>query len=106
MNLKYEGIGIFRPWKPFTKLKPWTIALIILLIVDSIYTVFIGHEASFIILWVMNQFDATLNQAMVARLFYCLPFLYFLDKQTDFSKFTFFIYIGLYFALSGAQFIL
>lgn len=98
-------LGEVRPWKPLLKLKPWTIALIILAIVDSMITLMMGIEGSFIILWVMSNFNLTLTQAMIARLFYIAPLLYFLDKQTDFSKLIFFIYIALYFFFSGAQFL-
>lgn len=99
-------LGTIRPWKPLLKLKPWTYALIVLAIVDSIFTVMVGSEHSFILLWVMTTFDFTLNQAMVMRIFYLVPLLYFLDKQTDFGKITFFLYIAIYFGLAGAQFLL
>jgi hypothetical protein len=84
------------------KIKPWTIALAVLIIIDSIYTVIIRFEANPFILWTMDKFTLTLNQAMVARVIYCLPLLYILNK-TNWSKFTFFAYIGLYIVLSGAM---
>jgi hypothetical protein len=98
-------IGKFKPWKPLWKLKPWTICLLLLAVVDSIFTIFIGGEHSFIILWAMSTFNWTLAQAMVMRLFYLLPLLYFLDKQTDLSKFTFLLYLLIYLGFSGAQFL-
>ena len=84
---------------------PWTIALAILIIIDSIHTIFVGSESNPLILWVMSNFDLTLNTAMLMRIVYCLPLLYILNK-TDWSRFTFFAYAGIYLVLSGAQFLL
>jgi hypothetical protein len=96
-------IGNIRPWKPLLKLKPWTIALIILALIDSIVTVYIGDESSVLILWVMTTFDLTLAQAMIARIFYLAPFIYLLDKQTDLSNLMFVLYIAIYLAFVGVQ---
>jgi len=87
------------------KIKPWTIALGILFVIDSVHTMIIGTEANKLILWSMNIFNLSLNQAMIARLFYLLPLLLFLNTQDKkFSIFTFFAYIGLYIILVGISF--
>ena len=82
------------------KLKPWTIALLLLIVLDSIVTTYIGTESNMLIMWTMKTFDLTLKQAMIARIFYCLPLVIALN-YTDFSKITVFLYIGLYIVLSG-----
>jgi hypothetical protein len=87
------------------KIKPWTIALGVLFILDSIHTIIIGSEANTIILWTMSTFGLTLDQAMGVRLLYLLPLLLFLNTQDQkFSIFTFFAYIGVYILLTGGQF--
>ena len=82
------------------KLKPWTIGLLILIIMDSIVTSYIGGEYNGLILWTMKTFNLTLNQAMIARIFYCLPLVMLLN-YTAFSKLTVVLYIGMYVILTG-----
>jgi len=84
-------------------IKPWTLALLFLIIVDSIYTIYIGSEGNHLILWTMNKFNISLEYAMGIRVLYCMPLLYILNK-TDFSKLTFILYICVYLILAGVQF--
>lgn len=51
----------------------WTLALSAVILADSAFTVFIGREASPIILWAMGAFGLDLATAMIWRLVYCLP---------------------------------
>lgn len=51
----------------------WTLALSAVIVADSALTVFIGGEASPIVLWVMRTFGLDLAGAMTWRLAYCLP---------------------------------
>ena len=80
--------------------------LLILIIVDSIYTSHIvklgAEEANQLILWAMNTFNWTLDTAMVMRIFFCMPFLYILNRW-DWSRFTLFCYLGIYILLTGMQ---
>lgn len=85
------------------KIKKWTIYLFLLIIADSIFTIFVGRESNPIILWTMNTLHLSLVWSMVIRIFYCIPFLYILNK-TNFSRITVFLYLGIYFLLSGVQF--
>lgn len=73
----------------------WSIALFALMIIDSIFTVFIGEEGHPLILWAMSTFDLNLIEVMVYRLIYLIPFVFIIDR-CDFSKIMFFIYIGVY----------
>lgn len=86
------------------ELKPWTVGLLILIIVDSIVTSYIGTETNPLILWTMETFNLTLNQAMVARIFYCLPLVAIIN-YADFGKLTVICYIGLYliFSIKGVM---
>ena len=77
------------------KIKFWTIILFALIVVDSIFTVYIGFDRNPYILWQMETFDWSLKQAMVARIFYLIPFLLVLNWK-DWGRFTFFAYIGIY----------
>lgn len=43
------------------------------IVADSVFTVFVGGEASPIVLWVMRVFGLDLATAMAWRLVYCLP---------------------------------
>lgn len=84
-------------------MKKWTIALLLLIIADSIFTIFIGRESSPIILYIMKSFNISLEITMIIRILYCLPFLYIVNKY-NFSRFTFLSYIGIYMIASGVQF--
>lgn len=86
------------------KIKPWTWMLLCLILVDSIFTVYIGRESNPLILWTMNKFNISLSVAMIARIFYCFPLLYILNKM-DFSRLTFVLYSGIYILCTGVQFI-
>jgi hypothetical protein len=77
--------------------------LLILILIDAITTTYIGTETNPLILWTMDTFGLTLKQAMYAKIIYSLPFLWILNL-TDWSRFTFFAYIGLYMVLVGFQF--
>jgi hypothetical protein len=77
--------------------------LLILILIDAIATTYIGTETNPLILWTMDTFGLTLKQAMYAKIIYSLPFLWILNL-TDWSRFTFFAYIGLYMVLVGFQF--
>lgn len=83
-------------------LRPWTIALLFIILLDSIITSYIGMEANPLIIWTMKTFDLTLNQAMVARILYCLP-LVALINHMDFGKITVLCYIAIYVILVGLQ---
>ncbi len=83
-------------------LKPWTIVLLVLIMIDSVVTSYMGTETNALILWTMKTFGLTLNQAMIVRIFYCIPFLVVLNWK-DWSKATVFCYIGLYAVLTGLQ---
>lgn len=77
--------------------------LLLLILIDCIVTVRIGEETNPLILWTMDVFELTLRQAMYAKMIYSLPFLLILNA-TDWSRFTFFAYIGIYFVAVGFQF--
>jgi len=51
----------------------WTLALSAVIVADSVFTVFVGGEASPIVLWAMRVFGLDLAMAMAWRLVYCLP---------------------------------
>jgi len=89
-------------WKYNYKL--WTILLGLLLVIDCVVTLFIGVETNTLILWVMDKYNFKLIQAMVLKLLYSIPFLLILYYWGG-AKFTFFLYIGIYFILVGKQFI-
>lgn len=77
----------------------WTILLLLIVIIDSISTVYIfGMESNPLILWVMKSFDLSLKSAMIWRIVYYLPLLFILDK-TKYSKHVFISYLIIY---SGA----
>jgi hypothetical protein len=85
------------------KLKPWTIALMLIIILDAIVTVVIGIEENWMILKVMNFFTLTLAQAMILKVLLCAPVVWWLDR-TPYTKLTVFGYIFIYLILTGAQF--
>lgn len=51
----------------------WTMALSAVIVADSVFTVFVGGEASPIVLWAMRVFGLDLAMAMAWRLVYCIP---------------------------------
>lgn len=85
-------------------MKNWTIALLLLIILDSITTIYIGKEFNFVILYIMNVFNMTLKEVMTIRVFYLLPFVYMVHKF-GYSKITFILYMVVYFFGVGVQFI-
>lgn len=91
---KCESMTIFG-----VKIYPWTIGLLLLVIVDSIVTSYIGTERNPLILWTMEKFNLTLNQAMVVRIFYLIPFIAILNSKPNMNKFVFFLYLSIYFIL-------
>jgi hypothetical protein len=93
------------PTTKYLNIKPWTIALLALILVDSAYTSYLSHmgyakEGNPLILGIMKTFGWSLDTAMVARIFFCLPFLYVLNKW-NWSKFTLIAYVGIYVLLTG-----
>jgi hypothetical protein len=50
----------------------------------------------------MDTFNLNLKGAMIFRIFYCIPFLLILN-MTDWARFTFISYIGIYLVLVGIQ---
>jgi len=74
----------------------WAIVLLILVIIDSISTAFLfNYESNYIILWAMKTFNMNLFQIMIVRIFYCLPFIIFLNWR-KLTKHIFFVYCGIY----------
>ena len=61
-------------------MKPWSIILLLIIIADSIFTVYLGTEKNPLHLWIMSTFNLTLAQAMMMRIFYLLPFVWIIDK--------------------------
>ena len=88
------------------KIKPWTIALFTLMLVDSIATTYIGAESNGMILWVMDKLGLTLKGAMIIRVFYYIPFIMLLNQYAyKFVKMTFIAYVSVYFVMGGIQLI-
>jgi len=85
------------------KLKPWTIALLILITLDAIVTTIIGQEENWMIVWVMTKININLSQAMFLKVVLCLPVVLWLDKH-EYTRITVFGYIAIYFILVGFQF--
>ena len=83
-------------------IKPWTAALLILVVIDAIVTTYIGVEKNPLILWTMDTFDLTLKGAMIAKVIYSIPLIAYLN-YVDFSRLTFLAYIGLYLIFTGVQ---
>jgi len=84
------------------KLKIWTIALMILIIADSIFTVYIGFETNDLILWIMNTLNINLKQAMILRIFALIPLIVIINHW-NYSRLTFFSYVCVYVTLAGIQ---
>ena len=75
--------------------------------IDSVYTAHIvnagiAKEGNPLIVWTMNAFNWSIDVAMIARIIFCIPFLYILDKW-DWSRFTVVCYLCLYVLLTGLQ---
>lgn len=83
-------------------LQPWTIALIVLIVLDSIVTTIIGTEDNWMIIWVMTNTQISLSQAMFFKVIFCLPLVLWLDR-TDYTKLTAIAYIGIYLVLTAVQ---
>ena len=61
-------------------MKPWSIVLIVLFIIDSIYTAYLGTELNALYIWIMNTFNISLNMMMIYRVFYVLPLIWVIDR--------------------------
>jgi len=85
------------------KLKPWTIALIVLVFLDAVVTTLIGEETNWLILWVMETININLSQAMFLKVVLSFPVIIWLNR-TEYSKFIVLAYIAIYFILVGLQF--
>jgi hypothetical protein len=77
----------------------WTIALCLILIADSFFTIFIGEEASSIILWVMNIFNLSLETTMYLRLLYLAPLVWIVHKW-NYIRFVTVAYVNIYISQS------
>lgn len=82
----------------------WTIALFLVIVVDSIVTVIIGAEASPIILHVMSTLDIDLATMMVLRVWLVLPAILVIDRWYS-SKAVLILYIIVYILGVAATFI-
>lgn len=78
----------------------WALALSAVILADSAFTVFIGGEASPIILWVMGAFGLDLTAAMTWRLAYCLPLVCVVGWAGR-SKQVLAMYLSIYIASAG-----
>jgi hypothetical protein len=77
------------------KIDGWKIALFILITIDSITTAFyFKAESNPMILRIMEIFNFNLVEAMILRIFYCIPLILLLNKK--WTKITFYSYIGVY----------
>jgi hypothetical protein len=85
------------------KLKPWTIALLVLITLDAIVTTIIGQEENWMIVWVMKTIDINLSQAMFLKVALSLPVVLWLDRH-EYTRITVIGYIAIYFILVGFQF--
>jgi hypothetical protein len=86
------------------KIRPWTIALLMLIIIDSILTsglvtLGVAAETNPLILWVMKTFGLTINEAMIARIIAILPSVAIVNKY-DFGKKAVICYVVLYLIIS------
>jgi hypothetical protein len=85
------------------KLKPWTIALLVVIILDAFITIIVGEEENWMIVWVMKKIDMSLTEFMILKVLLSLPVVMWLDR-TEYTKFTVFAYVLIYFILVGCQF--
>jgi hypothetical protein len=74
----------------------WTTALLAVLIADSLITIYIGEEASPIILWVMGALRINLREAMALRIIYLAPLVAVVDRYYR-PGVVLFCYLALYF---------
>lgn len=86
-------------------MKPWSITLLILIIADSIFTIYLGVEKNPLHLWFMEVFNLSLFQVMILRVFYLLPFVWIIDKWYN-PKYVAIAYISLYTVMAGVQFVI
>jgi len=85
------------------KLKPWTIALLVVIILDAFITIMVGEEANWMIVWLMKKTDMPLTEFMILKVVLSLPVVIWLDR-TEYTKMTVFGYVVIYFILVGCQF--
>lgn len=78
----------------------WTLMLSAVIVADSIFTVFIGEEASPIMLWAMDLLGLDLAAAMIWRLAYCLPLVCVVGWAGR-SKQVLAMYLSIYIASAG-----
>lgn len=83
-------------------MKPWSIILLLIIIADSLFTIYIGTETNPLHLWIMSKFDLSLAQAMILRVFYLLPFVWIINKWYE-AKYVVIMYISIYILSFGAQ---
>lgn len=86
-------------------MKPWSITLLILIIADSVFTVYLGVEKNPWHLWCMRTFDMSLNQVMALRVAYLMPFVWIIDKHFN-AKYVVIAYMLIYTIMAGVQFII
>lgn len=80
----------------------WTVVLIGLLVLDSVFTVFIGVEKNPLILYLMEVMSIGLAGAMAVRIVYCLPLVYIVHRYRK-AKTAVIAYLALYAVLSIEQ---
>jgi hypothetical protein len=90
------------------KLKPWTIALMVLIVADSVFTAFLVNnnlavESNPLINWFMDTFSCSIDIAMILRAVFLLPLLVIINNLTNYSKHITIAYLGIYFVLVGIQ---
>lgn len=79
------------------KINKWTIILFLIIVIDSITTFFVfEYESNFSIVWVMELFNLNLAEAMVARVFYCLPLLFLVNLKIKWSRLTCVLYSSIW----------
>lgn len=58
----------------------WSYVFFVVIIIDALTTIYLfGEEANPIILWTMKVFDLSLEGAMIAKIIYSFPLLFFVD---------------------------
>jgi len=73
----------------------WTFILIIVVIADSLFTIYIGEESNPIILAIMGSLSISLPIAMLLRLYVLAPMLYIIDR-CELSRFVVCLYLVTY----------
>lgn len=77
----------------------WSYILFIVIVIDALTTIYtFGVEANLLILWTMNVFSLSLEGAMVAKIIYSFPLLYFVDYfgGRKWILITLILYVGIY----------